>query len=86
MPPAPKYRNEPWLQSPLRTPVGEIELAGMLRNVTGIDPTGMRILRRFTLVLMVEGRGYYRGDDYRRYDGYRGRGRGHGHGHHDHDD
>jgi len=60
MPPLPKYRNEPWLQSPLRTPVGEIELAGMLRNVTGIDPTGMRILRRFTLVLMVEGRGYYR--------------------------
>ena len=26
----------------------------------GIDPTGMRILRRFTLVLMVEGKGYYR--------------------------
>ncbi|MDI1319889.1 MAG: AraC family transcriptional regulator [bacterium] len=60
MPPAPKYRSEPWLQSPLRTPVGEIELAGLLRNVPGIDPTGMRILRRFTLVLMVEGRGYYR--------------------------
>lgn len=60
MPAVPKYRAEPWLQSPLRTPVGEIELAGLLRNVTGIDPTGMRILRRFTLVLMVEGRGYYR--------------------------
>lgn len=40
--------------------MGEIELAGLLRNVPGIDPTGMRILRRFTLVLMVEGRGYYR--------------------------
>lgn len=60
MPALPKYRAEPWLQSPLRTPVGEIELAGLLRNVAGIDPTGMRILRRFTLVLMVEGRGYYR--------------------------
>ena len=60
MPPVPKYRSEPWLQSPLRTPVGEIELAGLLRNVPGIDPTGMRILRRFTLVLMIEGRGYYR--------------------------
>lgn len=60
MSPGPKYRAEPWLQSPLCTPVGEIELAGLLRNVTGIDPTGMRILRRFTLVLMVEGRGYYR--------------------------
>jgi len=57
---SPKHRAEPWLQSPLRTPVGEIELAGLLRNVAGIDPTGMRILRRFTLVLMVEGRGYYR--------------------------
>ena len=60
MPVVPKYRAEPWLQSPLRTPVGEIELAGVLRNVAGIDPTGMRILRHFTLMLMVEGRGYYR--------------------------
>ena len=60
MPPALKFRSEPWLQSPLRTPVGEIELAGLLRNVPGIDPTGMRILRHFTLVLMVDGKGYYR--------------------------
>lgn len=59
MPPTSKYRTQPWLQSPLRTPVGEIELAGLLHNVAGIDPAGMRILRRFTLVLMVEGRGYY---------------------------
>ncbi|ATC64622.1 hypothetical protein CMV30_12005 [Nibricoccus aquaticus] len=59
MPSALKYRAEPWLQSPLRTAVGEIELAGLLRNVTGLDPANMRILRRFTLVLMVEGRGYY---------------------------
>ncbi len=35
-------------------------MAGVLRNVKGIDPSGMRILRRFTLVLMVEGQGYYR--------------------------
>ncbi|RXK56214.1 AraC family transcriptional regulator [Oleiharenicola lentus] len=60
MPPPPKYRAQPWLQSPLRTPVGEIELAGLLLNVPGINPADMRILRRFTLVLMVEGRGYYR--------------------------
>jgi AraC-like DNA-binding protein len=57
-PPA-KYRSQPWLQSPLRTAVGEIEVAGLLHNVAGIDPVGMRILRRFTLVLMVAGRGYY---------------------------
>jgi AraC-like DNA-binding protein len=59
VPPPSKYRAQPWLQSPLRTPVGEIELAGLLHNVSGIDPVGMRILRRFTLVLMVAGRGYY---------------------------
>lgn len=59
MSPPSKYRSQPWLQSPLRTPVGEIELAGLLHNVAGIDPTGMRILRRFTLVLMVSGKGYY---------------------------
>lgn len=40
--------------------MGEIELAGQLLNVAGIDPANMRVLRRFTLVLMVEGRGYYR--------------------------
>ncbi|MBI2513152.1 MAG: helix-turn-helix transcriptional regulator [Opitutae bacterium] len=60
MPPAARYRAQPWLQSPLRTPVGEIELAGLLVNVGGIDPANMRILRRFTLVLMVEGEGYFR--------------------------
>jgi AraC-like DNA-binding protein len=55
----PKYRAQPWLQSPLRTPVGDIELAGLLHNAAGLDPAGMRVLRRFTLVLIVEGRGYY---------------------------
>jgi len=57
-----KYRAEPWLQRSLRTPVGEIELAGMIVNGPGIDPVSMRILRRFTLVLMVEGRGYFHDD------------------------
>jgi len=52
-------RAQPWLESPLRTPLGEIELAGLLQNVAGIEPERMRILRRFTIVLMVEGRGYY---------------------------
>jgi AraC-like DNA-binding protein len=59
MPSAAKYRSQPWLRGPLRTAVGEIELAGLLQNVRGIDPANMRILRRFALVLMVEGRGYY---------------------------
>jgi AraC-like DNA-binding protein len=39
--------------------IGDIELAGLLRNIAGISPSNMRILRRYTLVLMVEGRGYY---------------------------
>lgn len=60
MPPTPKYRSEPWLLEPVRTPVGEIESAGLLVNVEGIAPSAMRVLRRFTLVLMVAGRGYYR--------------------------
>ncbi len=60
MPTAFKFRAEPWLTSPLRTAVGEIQQAGLLQNIHGIDPAKMRILRHFTLMLMVAGRGYYR--------------------------
>lgn len=56
---ADKASTQPWLQSPLRTEIGDLELAGQLHNIAGIDPGNMRILRRFTLVLMVEGRGYF---------------------------
>ena len=59
MPSAPKTRTQPCLQSPLRTAIGDIELAGQLHNISGISTANMRILRRFTLVLMVQGRGYY---------------------------
>lgn len=62
MPSSPSLRDQAWLESPLRSPLGEIELAGMLRNAVGIDPGRMRILRRFTIMLMVAGRGYYRDD------------------------
>ncbi len=41
-------------------PRGRDRISRPLRNVPGIDPTGMRILRHFTLVLMVDGKGYYR--------------------------
>ena len=59
--PAPrKVRAQPWLQRSLRTPIGEIELAGMIVNGPGIEPSAMRVLRRFTLVLMVSGQGYFR--------------------------
>jgi AraC-like DNA-binding protein len=52
-------RAEPWLQSPLRTAAGDLQLAGLLRNIAGIDPASMRVLGSYALVLMVAGRGYY---------------------------
>lgn len=58
--PAGSFRAEPWLESPLRTAVGELQLAGALRNIAGIDPGAMRVLGSYALVLMVEGRGYFR--------------------------
>lgn len=54
-----KPRAEPWLESPLRTPVGDLQLAGLLRNIEGIDPRAMRVLGSYALVLMVAGSGYY---------------------------
>jgi len=59
MSPRPVFRSQALLESPLRTGAGDIELAGILHNVTGIDPSRMRILRRFAFILMVAGRGYY---------------------------
>ncbi|HEY1111787.1 MAG TPA: AraC family transcriptional regulator [Opitutaceae bacterium] len=60
MPNAPGFRAEPWLESPLRTTMGDLELAGLLRNIEGIDPRAMRTLGSYALILMVEGNGYYR--------------------------
>jgi AraC-like DNA-binding protein len=59
MPDTAHARSEAWLQSPLRTAAGDLELAGLLRNIAGIDPGSMRVLGSYALVLMVEGRGYY---------------------------
>lgn len=56
-PPPPSARA--WLESPLRTGAGELQLAGRLQDVPGIDPGAMRVLGSYALVLMVEGRGYY---------------------------
>ncbi|MES2694372.1 MAG: AraC family transcriptional regulator [Verrucomicrobiota bacterium] len=60
MPNASPFRAEPWLESPLRTEAGDLELAGLLRNIVGIDPRAMRVLGSYAAVLMVEGKGYYR--------------------------
>jgi AraC-like DNA-binding protein len=51
--------SQPWLESPLHTAAGSLLLAGLLRNVAGIDPGAMRILGSYALILMVSGRGYY---------------------------
>src|SRR5688572_6022098 len=57
--PATSTPSESWLQSPLRTAAGELQLAGQLRNIAGIDPACMRVLGSYALILMVTGRGYY---------------------------
>lgn len=60
MPVSPRSASQPWLESPLRSDVGELMLAGQLLNAAGIDPCSMRVLGSFALVLMVAGKGYYR--------------------------
>ncbi len=60
MPPASKLRAQSWLQSPLRTVAGDLQLAGALTNAVGIDPRAMRVLGSYALVLMTAGRGYFR--------------------------
>ena len=60
MPTPSPFRAEPWLESPLRTEAGDLQLAGLLRNIPGIDPQAMRVLGSYALVLMVAGEGYYR--------------------------
>lgn len=50
---------QPWLENPLRTAAGSLQLAGLLRNIAGIEPGAMRILGSYALILLVAGRGYY---------------------------
>lgn len=59
MPGSSGFRAEPWLESPLRTAAGDLELAGLLRNIEGISPKAMRVLGSYALILMVDGEGYY---------------------------
>jgi AraC-like DNA-binding protein len=54
------FRTEPWLNSPLETPIGTIHLAGRLRDSAGVGASTMRVLERFCLVLLVHGEGLYR--------------------------
>ena len=53
------YRPQPWLESPLLTPAGGVQLAGALHDNPGIDPAAMRVLGSYALVYMVSAQGYY---------------------------
>ncbi len=52
--------SQAWLESPLRTEIGELQLAGLLHDAPGIDPQAMRVLGSYALVLMIAGRAVYR--------------------------
>lgn len=53
------FRARAWLEAPLRTSAGEIQLAGALQNVRGLDPKAMRVLGSYALIYMVDVDGYY---------------------------
>ena len=55
----PVFRPRPWLESPLPTPVGGLQLAGALENNEGIDPKAMRVLGSYALVYILAADGYY---------------------------
>jgi AraC-like DNA-binding protein len=53
------FRPRPWLESPLLTPVGGLQLAGALENNEGIDPKAMRVLGSYGLIYVLAADGYY---------------------------
>lgn len=48
-----------WLPSPAATPLGELELAGILHDRTGIRAEAPRTMTSFALVYVAAGKGYY---------------------------
>jgi AraC-like DNA-binding protein len=55
----PRFRNYPWLRTPLRTKAGELRLAGAVEDVPALDPDAMRVLGSYSLVFMLEVDGFY---------------------------
>jgi len=43
----------------VRTPLGELQLAGSLKDAHGLDPQAMRVLGSYSLIYMVDMEGYY---------------------------
>ena len=56
--------DQAWLEAPLRTSVGELQLAGVARDARRLDPKMMRVLGSYALVYLLEVDGYYRGARY----------------------
>lgn len=54
-----KFRARPWLESPLPTSIGGLELAGALEDNNGIDPVNMRVLGSYALAYILAADGYY---------------------------
>ena len=60
MAPAGNFRPRPWLESPLTTPVGGLQLAGALEDNEGLDPKAMRVLGSYALIYILAAEaGYY---------------------------
>ena len=53
------FHNQVWLESPISTPEGELQLAGALSDVPGLDPNSMRVLGSYSFIYMVKAKGYY---------------------------
>ena len=59
MPKPQTFVARPWLESPLPTAVGGLELAGALEDNDGIDPKVMRVLGSYGLIYILAADGYY---------------------------
>lgn len=53
----PRYKT--WNSTLVSSPIGKISHAGELHNTPGIDPSSMRILGEYALILILSGSGYY---------------------------
>jgi AraC-like DNA-binding protein len=53
------FRPRPWLESPLFTPAGGVQLAGLLADNEGIDQAAMRVLGSYALIYILAADGYY---------------------------
>lgn len=54
-----KPRYKTWISTPVTSNLGGILHAGELQSTAGIDPTNMRILGDYALVLILSGTAYY---------------------------